>query len=138
MIAQTAAAADNYRISGSVSFTANQHMQRADSSRRLIRRDGPHLFYDNAGNAIRMSFTGNVLVTYTNLTTGATYSPNTSGPGTQDLATGQNVLRGGNGTLFDQDGNLIATDGRVVLDADFNIISITGHQTDVCARLDAG
>jgi len=136
MLAQGVAAADNFKISGSYAFTDNAlcsvPIRVAGSYDEMM-----HTFYDNAGDAFRMSFTGKVLVTYTNLATGATYSPNSSGPGTLDLATGQTVARGGNGTLFDENGNLIATDGRVVLDADFNIISITGHQTDVCPRVGA-
>src|SRR4051812_16728923 len=134
VIVPISAAADNFKISGSYSFTAN-HLC-ADP----IRIEGSydemvHTFYDNSGNAVRMSFTGKVTVKYTNLSTGKTYSPNSSGPGTLDLATGQTVARGGNGTMFDSNGNLIATDGRVVLDASFNIISIVGHQTDVCTKL---
>ena len=38
------------------------------------------MIYDKAGNATRVSFTGKVTVTYTNLTNGSTYSPNSSGP----------------------------------------------------------
>lgn len=132
--AMSAAAADNVRISGSYSFVA--HKTCVDPVRVAGSYDEmQHTFYDDAGNATRMAFTGTVRVTYTNLTNGSTYSPNSSGPGTIDLATGQTVIRGGTGTVFDSNGNLIATDGRLVLDADGNVISIVGHQTDVCTRL---
>ena len=92
-----------------------------------------HSFYGNAGNATRVSFTGKVTATYTDLTIGSTYTPNASGPGTIDLATSQTAFRGGG--IFDSSGRFIATDGRVILDAHRNIISIVGHQTDVCSML---
>ena len=94
-----------------------------------------HTFYDNEGNAIRLEFTGKVTIEYTNLTTGATYRPNSSGPGRVDLLSGQVVLRGSNGSMFDANGVLIATNGRAVLDLDGNIISLTGHVVDVCQKL---
>ena len=94
-----------------------------------------HTFYDNNGNAIRLAFTGKVVITYTNVRTGVTYRPNSSGPGTIDLQTGQITTRGSNGAFFDANGNLVATNGRTVLDASGNVISITGHSTDICARL---
>ena len=50
-----------------------------------------------------------------------------------DLSTHQTVYRGG-GT-FDSNGRFIATDGRVVVDSHGNVISLVGHQTDVCAML---
>jgi len=80
MLAQGVAAADNFKISGSYAFTDNAlcsvPIRVAGSYDEMM-----HTFYDNAGDAFRMSFTGKVLVTYTNLATGATYSPNSSGPG---------------------------------------------------------
>jgi hypothetical protein len=126
-------AADNFKITGSLALTTHDcvdPIRVEESFDEMV-----HLFYDNDGNAIRLSFTGKFKMRYTNLTTGATYSPNSSGPGTVDLASGQSVIRGGNGVVFDSNGNLIATDGRLVLDADFNIISIVGHQIDVCTKL---
>lgn len=134
VFAPVSAAADHERITGSFAFTTNNVC--VDP----IRVEGSfnemmHTFYDNDGNAIRLSFTGAVAIKFTNLTTGATYSPNSSGPGTVDLASGQSIVRGSNGAIVDANGNLIATNGRLVLDADGNIISIVGHQTDVCTKL---
>ncbi len=45
------------------------------------------------------------------------------------------MIRGGNGAVFDSNGVLIATDGRIVFDASGNIISIVGHQNNVCDEL---
>ena len=134
VVAMSAVAADNQKISGSYSYVDNSTcvdpMQVDGTYNQMI-----HTFYDNAGNPTRFSFTGSVTVTYTNLTNGKTYSPNASGPGTIDLAKGQTVMRGGNGGLFDSSGRFISTDGRVVLDSHGNIISVVGHQTDICAAL---
>src|SRR5438270_11749020 len=131
-VAMSAVAADNTKISGSYSYVDNglcaDPVQVDGTYNEMI-----HSFYDNAGNATRFSFTGKVTVTYTNLTNGSTYSPNVSGPGTIDVATGQTAYRGG--ATFDSSGHFIATDGRVVVDAHGNIISIVGHQTDVCSML---
>jgi hypothetical protein len=134
VVATSAVAANNLKISGSYSYVDNTLC--ADP----VQVDGTynemlHSFYDNAGNETRVSFTGNVTVTYTNLTNGSTFSPNSSGPGTIDLATGQTVLRGGNGSYFDSSGHLIATDGRIVLDSHGNVVSLVGQQTDVCSTL---
>jgi hypothetical protein len=131
-VAMTAVAADNFKTSGSFSYL-NEGIC-ADP----VQVDGTydetiHVFSDKAGNATRLSFTGKVKLTYTNLKNGSKYSPNTSGPATTDLATGQTVFRGG-GT-FDTNGRFVATNGRLVMDAYGHIISITGHQTDVCAVL---
>lgn len=132
--AMSAVAADNFRISGSYSYAdpglCADPIQVAGTYDQTL-----HSFYDNAGNETRVSFTGKVTVTYTNMTSMATYSANASGPGTIDLATHQTVLRGGDGGLFDTSGRYIATDGRVVLDSHGNIISIVGHQTDVCSKV---
>jgi hypothetical protein len=134
VIATGAVAADNMKISGSYSYVDNglcgDPVQVDGTYNQMI-----HTFYDNAGNATRFSFTGNVTVTYTNLTNGSTYSANASGPGTIDLAKGQTAMRGGNGGIFDSNGRFIATDGRMVLDSHGNVISIVGHQTDVCAMI---
>jgi len=131
-VAMNAIAADNYRISGSYSWV--DHGICADP----VQIDGTydqmiHSFYDKAGNSTKVSFTGKVTTTYTNLTNSLTYSPNTSGPGVIDLATWQTVYRGGG--IFDSNGHFIAADGRVVTDVHGNIISIVGHQTDVCSML---
>lgn len=134
LMTMTAVAADNMKISGSYSYVDSGLC--ADP----VQVDGTynetlHSFYDNAGNETRVSFTGKVTVTYTNLANGSTYSPNSSGPGTIDLATHQTVLRGANGAFVDGSGRLVATDGRIVLDSHGNVISMVGHQTDVCAAL---
>ena len=131
-VATGAGAADNFKISGSYSYIDNglcaAPVQVDGTYNEMI-----HSFYDKDGNATRVSFTGKVTYTYTNLTNGATYSPNASGPGTIDLATWQTVYRGGG--IFDSNGRFIAADGRLVLDSHGNIISIVGHQTDVCSTL---
>jgi hypothetical protein len=133
-VAMSAGAADNTKIGGSYSYvdtsTCVDPVQVDGTYNQMI-----HTFYDNAGNATRFSFTGKVTVTYTNLTTGSSYSPNASGPGTIDLAKGQTIMRGGDGGIFDNNGNFVATDGRVVLDSHGNMISVVGHQTDVCAMV---
>ena len=134
VFAPVSAAADHEMITGSVAFTANRlcvdPIRVEESFNEMM-----HTFYDNDGDAIRLSFTGVVTIKFTNLTNGATYSPNSSGPGTVDLASGQSIVRGSNGAIVDANGNLIATNGRLVLDADGNIISIVGHQADVCTKL---
>lgn len=131
-VAMSALAADNFRISGSYSYVDSGMC--ADP----VQIDGTydqtiHTFYDKVGNATRFAFTGNVTTTYTNLTNNWTYSPNASGLGTIDLAKNQSVFRGGGS--FDNSGRFIATDGRMVLDSHGNIVSIVGHQTDVCSAL---
>ena len=133
LFAPVASAADQTRITGSFSFTT--------TSRCIdpIRGDGSydevmHTYYDRDGNPIRLSFTGKFAITFTNLTTGATYRPNLSGPGTFDLLTGQEVLRGGNLTV-DSNGVLVASDGRMVLDANDSIISFTGQEVGICEKL---
>jgi hypothetical protein len=133
VLAMSAVAADNnFRISGSYSYVDTGLC--ADP----VQVDGTynqtiHSSYEKDGNATRVSFTGSVKVTYTDLTSGSTYSPNVSGPGTIDLSTWQTVYRGGGS--FDSSGHFIATDGRVVADSHGNLISVVGHQTDVCAAL---
>ena len=132
--ASGSAAADNTKLSGSFDFTTyricTDPIRIVGSYDEMI-----HTFYDTRGSAVRLSFTGKNLITYTNLATGATYSPNSSGPGTIDLQSGQTVIRGGNGSVFDSNGILVATDGRVVLDAGGNVISATGHVVGVCEHL---
>lgn len=133
-VAMSAGAADNFKISGGYSYVDTgicaDPVQVDTAYDEMI-----HSFYDKAGNATRVSFTGRVTVTYTSLTNGSTYSPNSAGPGTIDLATYQSVFRGGNGAVVDNDGHLIATDGRLVLDSHGNIVSLAGRQTDVCSML---
>jgi hypothetical protein len=134
VLAPISAAADHTRLVGSFSFTdptiCIAPIRVAESFDEQM-----HTFYDKNGNAVRLSFTGKVNVTYANLNTGATYSPNSSGPGTIDLQSGQTVLRGGNGAFFDSNGVLVATDGRIVLDASGNVISMVGHENNVCDEL---
>jgi flagellar basal body rod protein FlgG len=129
-----ASAAENIRISGSFSFVDQ------DTCVNPIRVDGSydetmHTYLDRSGNPVRLAFTGPVSISYTNTVTGALYAPNSSGPSTVNLQTGQDVLRGGNGALFDSNGVLISTDGRVVLDANGDPISLPGHIIDVCTRV---
>jgi hypothetical protein len=127
-------AAENEKLAGSFSFT-DSHTCAAPIQVDGAYDEQMHTFYDNAGVATRLAFTGKVKITYTNASTGATYSPNSSGPSTIDLQSGQTVMRGGNGAVFNNEGVLVATDGRVVLDAAGNVISLTGRSTDVCTQL---
>ena len=130
-----AGAADtrNFKVSGSYSYVdptiCTDPVQVDGSYDEMV-----HVYFDSDGNAIRIQFTGFVSIAYKNLTTGATYAPNSSGPGTIDLS-GQTVIRGGNGAVFDSNGILVATDGRAVLDDHGNLVSLTGHSVDVCAKL---
>ena len=132
-VGSPANAADNRRISGDYAFTATRlcvdpiHVEGTYDEMM-------HAYYDANGDAIRLSFTGTVTVKYTDLVSHNTFSPNSSGPGTTDLATGQTIVRGSNGTIFTDEG-VLATNGRIVFDADGNIISITGKQTGVCEAL---
>jgi fructose-1,6-bisphosphatase/inositol monophosphatase family enzyme len=129
----TATAADNEKISGTYSFTV-LHACADPIHGEGAYHEMMHTYSNSQGDAFRISFTGTVTVTYTNLVNGRTITPASSGPGTVDLATGQVILRGSNGTVFTDDG-LLATNGKIVLDAEGNVISITGHQTGVCAAL---
>jgi hypothetical protein len=43
-------------------------------------------------------------------------------------------VRGSNGTIFTDEG-ILATHGRIALDAEGSVISITGKQTGVCVAL---
>jgi hypothetical protein len=127
-----AAAADNSKLVGTLSFYDN-------SCTSPVHVDGTysqtiHIYYDQAGNPIRIALTGTSTITWTNLDTGATYSPNVSGPVATDLLSGQTYLRGGN-VWFSPAGILTVYDGRVVLDADANEIFVAGHQAGVCAAL---
>ena len=134
-VAMSAGAADNTKIGGSYSYvdtsTCVDPVQVDGTYNQMI-----HTFYDNAGNATRFSFTGKVTVTYTNLTTGSTLFAERFGSG-HDRSRQQvkPVMRGGDGGIFDNNGNFVATDGRVVLDSHGNMISVVGHQTDVCAMV---
>ena len=134
IVVPVSTAADNTKLVGSFSFTDTttcvDPIQVAGSYDEQM-----HTFYDQNGNATRISFTGKVNVAYINLNTDATYAPNSSGPGTIDLQTGQTVLRGGDAAFFDQNGTLLATDGRIVLDANGTAISTVGHEDNVCAEL---
>jgi hypothetical protein len=133
-LAGAATAAENSKISGSFSFTAHHICAdpiRVDSSYD----ETMHVYVDSSGTPIRLAFTGTVTALYTDLVTGTTYEPSSSGPGTVDLATGQSISRGGNGFVFNSDGVLVATDGRVVFDANGNVISVIHHETAVCAAL---
>lgn len=125
---------DSTRLTGSFSFVDSAICSdpvRVEGSYDEVM----HTFYDQTGDPVRLAFTGKVSITYTNLSTGASYSPNSSGPATVDLQTGQAVLRGGNGALFGSNGVLMATDGHVVLDAAGKPISLNGQTVDICAQL---
>lgn len=125
---------DNTRTVGTDSFT-QRHVCTDPIRVDTTWDEMVHTYYDKAGDATRMSFTGTVNVTFTDVVTGAAYSPTSSGPSTYDLATGQSWLRGGNAVVINDDGVVVSTTGRIVYDADFNIISIVGHQQPVCAAL---
>jgi hypothetical protein len=132
--AAVAFAADHQRITGSFKFI--DHFDCTDPF--LVEGsydEVMHTYDDRFGKAIRLAFTGDVRMTFTNLVNGVSYSPNTSGPGAVDLSTGESIIRGGNGVLFDSEGKLISTDGRAIQDADGNLISLTGRTVDVCARI---
>src|SRR5262245_32800441 len=134
VVAAPALAADNIRIAGSDSFTDTHSC--VDPLRVEITYDEMvHIFYDTNGNATQLLFTGAFSLQYTNLTNGATYHPNSSGPGLINLATGQAILRGSNAALTDSNGVLIAANGRAVYDANDHLVSLTGHVVDVCQRL---
>jgi hypothetical protein len=125
---------DNLRTTGSDSFvttTTCADPVRVDSTWDVM----VHVQYDATGSASRLMFTGTTRITYTDLANGHSYSPNSSGPGTVDLATGQTWLRGSNGAVFTNDGVLVSTTGRIIEDADGNIVSIRGAQRPVCAAL---
>jgi hypothetical protein len=128
------AATDNTRVSGSDSFVARHTCAdpiRVDSSWDEVM----HTYYDSSGQATRLQFTGTVRITYTDLANANSYSPNSSGPSTVDLTSGDTWVRGANGAVFSDDGVLESTNGRIVYDADGNIISIVGRQVPVCAQL---
>jgi hypothetical protein len=127
---------DNTPDSGQDSFTTSHLCSdpvRVDSAWDII----IHTYYDQAGNAVRLAFTGTTRITYTDLANGNSYSPNSSGPGTIDLTTGESWVRGSNAAVFNPDGVLVATSGRIVYDANGNIVSIVGTQRPVCAELGA-
>src|SRR5262245_36796509 len=88
LFAAPALAADNVRIAGTDSFTDRHSC--VDPLQVDVTYDVMvHIFYDADGNPTQLSFTGAFTLQYTNLTTRATYRPNSSGPGLVDLATGQ-------------------------------------------------
>ena len=127
---------DNTRASGSDSFVAMKTCSdpiRVDSSWDIMM----HTYYNASGAATRLQFTGTTRITFTDLTNGNSYSPNSSGPGTVDLATGETWTRGSSAAVFNDAGQLVATSGRIVYDADGNIVSIRGTQRPVCAALGA-
>jgi hypothetical protein len=127
---------DNTRDSGSHAFTSTRFCDvpvRIESSWDAM----VHTFYDASGTATRLAFTGTVRISYTNTVTGASFSPNSSGPGTIDLATGQTWIRGSNGAVVSSDGILTTTEGRIIYDAAGDIISIVGHVRPVCEEIGA-
>jgi hypothetical protein len=75
-----------------------------------------------------------VTLTYPDLVNGCTFSPNSSGPGTVGVATGQVVPGASNGTVL-TDQRLLATNGKILSNADGNVTSTTGNQTGVCAAV---
>jgi len=86
-VVSNASAAENDKQSGAYTFTVSNicvdPIRVAGSYDEMV-----HTLYNQDGEAVRMSFTGTVTVTYTDLANGRTFSPNSSGPGTVDLATG--------------------------------------------------
>src|SRR5262249_8009169 len=110
-VSTTANAADNEKFIDA-SYTETDTAVCVDPIQKQGRlKPTVHTFYNNEGEAIRLSFTGTITMTYTNLVNGNTFSTNSSGPGTVDLATGQEILRGSNGFIITDDG-LVATHGR--------------------------
>jgi hypothetical protein len=125
---------DNTRQSGSDSFITRNTCAdpvRVDSQWSVV----VHTHYDAAGDQTRVQYTGTTRITYTDLTNLNSYSPNSSGPGTYDTVSGATVIRGSNGAVFNNDGILVSTSGRIVYDANFNIVSIVGKQRPVCTML---
>src|SRR5215831_10693901 len=131
-MAAPAAAADQKRISGEFSYdddTMCADPVRVSSTYDEMR----HLYRAQDGTVTRLQFTGKVTMDYTDLVTGRTYSPNSSGPGMIDLS-GETVARGGNGAIFTEYG-FVATDGKLVIDADGNVVALPHHTLDVCVQL---
>jgi hypothetical protein len=131
-LATPAVAADNVKISDRFSFVdsatcVDQILVEYSYDEQV------HTYYAD-GEPVRLAFTGTVSLRYTDTVTGQTLAPPSSGPGTVDLATGQSFLRGGNGAVFTEAG-LLATNGRLILDADGNAITLAHHQTPVCTAL---
>jgi hypothetical protein len=92
------------------------------------------VFFDADGNRIRRIITGWVVFDYSNPATGMTYSPPSSGPATMDILSGQTVVRGANGSIYDAGGVLVATAGRIVMDHGY-VTSAIPHATSVCDAL---
>lgn len=125
---------DNVKMSGTTSYI--DHYNCADDMRVDSTWDVMvHVFYDAAGFAKRLEFTGPITITYTDLVNGHTFSPNSSGPGTVDLAAGTAWVRGSNAAIWTNDGVLESTDGRIIYDANGNMIRLDGHARPVCEAL---
>jgi hypothetical protein len=132
--AATAAPTDNERATGAGTFIDRATCAdpvRVDYSYDIV----IHTFFNAAGDAYRMIFTGTNRITFTDIASGTTYSPNSSGPGTVDLPAGTTWVRGRNGAVFLPDGTLVSAAGRIIYDADGNIISIVGQAQGVCQTL---
>ena len=130
----SASAADNHKISFSFSFV--DHFDCADPVQISSAGDEMvHKFYDADGNLIRLSFTGNVIIEFTDLTTGTTYRPNSSGPGTTDITTGWTTVRGHNGAILAGDIGIFTTAGRVLIDPDGVPVDMPNHVISVCEAL---
>jgi hypothetical protein len=91
-----------------------------------------HQYADRDGTDTRQAITGKLKITFTNVRTGATFSPNTSGPLTLDLVTGEIVVRGGN--VGPIDGVYTLTNGRLVV-SNGELTRIPHHQIDVCSAV---
>jgi hypothetical protein len=122
------------RLVGSSSFVDGSSCAdpvQVDWAWRLVR----HTYINRDGGVDRIQFTGSVHATYTDLTNGVTRVVDSSGPGTVDLATGTTALRGNNAYRFDQTGTLVDSSGRIILNNEGNVTSVTGHERPVCELL---
>jgi len=89
-----------------------------------------HTFSDANGDVTRLLLTGRQTITYTNVRTGESYSPSSTGV---TIATVDGVaVYGGSGGLTDADGVLIAATGPVKFDAYGNIVSLPRHTVSIC------
>lgn len=99
------------------------------------------VFFDSAGNPVKVITEGNLVVTFTNASNGSSLTLKISGPGTTTInADGsQTIVFLGNGVLFTANDVIFST-GRVVIVAPNplspgTIVSATGIQRSLCAML---
>jgi hypothetical protein len=99
-------AADHERLTGSDSLVSTRTC--VDPIQVDVTFDEVlHIYYDRDGNPIRQVFTGKVIVTFTNLPTGETYRPNSSGSRHHHLRTDEVVIRGENAVMFTNEGGVV-------------------------------